>query len=138
MPIIRYASELELDHAVHFAMYMHKGQANAIPRWELVRRIYGEECVTAETQDDDNLYERSVRNSLERWRAKGHHFCNMGHGEGYYVANDREEYEAFKRYYLGAALRKLQVTSAMDEMADERWGRVPRKASPLQVGMFGG
>ena len=136
--LISYTSENELDHAVHFTMYMHKGKENAIPRWELVRRIYGEESVTAETQDDDNLYDRSVRASLERWRAQGHHFCNVGGGKGYYVADTREEYEEFKRYYLGAAYRKLQVTAVMGEMADTRWGRVPKKSSPLQVGMFGG
>jgi hypothetical protein len=59
-------------------------------------------------------------------------------GDGYYVANSRDEYEDFKKSYLSATYRKLEIASMMDVTADHRWGAKPKQTSPMQVGMFGG
>lgn len=133
-----YSSDVELDSQVRFVLNMHEGEANGIDRWSLVAKIFGDDAVTVPTQNDDNTYDRQVRNSVERLRAKGVFICNRGNSAGYYIAKTRDEYEQWKRYYLGAALRKLQVISTMDDKADQRWGKV-QKAQPVgQASMFGG
>ena len=110
--------------------------------WSVVVRDADEEparliSAALETmRNDENPYDRQVRDSIERHRAKGRHYCNVGDGKGYFIANTRQEFEQFKRYYLGAAVRKMQNMSAMDDTADERWGRMPRKTSPLQPSLL--
>jgi hypothetical protein len=131
-----YLDDAQLDSEVAWVLGMHKGKDNAIPRWRLVAQIFGEDAATEDMQNDDNPYDRQVRDSIERFRAKGMHYCNLGGGRGYFIASNREEYEEFKKYYGGAALRKLQIMSVMDESADERWGRVPRKTSHLQPSLL--
>lgn len=133
-----YTSDVELDGQVKFVLGMHQGEENGIDRWSLVGKIFGEDAVSLPTQNDDNTYDRQVRNSVERLRAKGNFICNRGNSSGYYIARTRDEYEQWKKYYLGAALRKLQVISTMDDKADMIWGK-PQKEAPVgQVSMFGG
>ena len=128
-----YTSDVELDREVAFVMYQHKGPANAIGRWELVALIFGD--AAAVIRDNDNQWDRKVREAIERNREKGNLFCNIGNG--YFVATSREEYEAFKKYYLGAAYRKLQITAVMDDAADGMWGMQPRETSKMQPSLFG-
>lgn len=132
-----YTSEIEFDRAVLYILNQHRGHGNAIPRWSLVERVFGPEAVAAPIRNNNNVYDRQVRDSIERWRATGQHICNLGDG-GYFMAASREEYEEFKRYYLGAAYRKLQITSAMDDAANRRWGLVPKVSDPKQAVLFGG
>jgi len=129
-----YENEIQLDAEVAFILRQHMGMNNAIPRWDLVARVFGESA--AVVRDNDNQYDRKVRESIERHREKGRHFCNVG--SGYFVATSREEYEQFKKYYLGAAYRKLQITAVMDDKADETWGMQPRQVSQMQPSLFGG
>lgn len=130
-----YSSDIELDHEVAFVMNMHKGFENAIGRWDLVRRIFGADAALSDTENDGNMYDRQVRDSLERCRSQGQHFCNLGNGKGYYVASTRAEYEKFKNYYIGAALRKLEVARMMDETADKRFGKVGKNVAAGQMFM---
>lgn len=132
-----YSSLDSLDNEVLFVLGMRKGEGRAIPRWELVVRIYGEDVVTEETRNDDNLYDRAVRKSIERLRQNGHHICNRGNGAGYYIADSREEYEKFKEYYLGPAYPKFQAVKVMDAEAERRWGKQPKPAPEGQVALFG-
>lgn len=131
-----YADDVALDQEVAFVMNMHRGKGNAVGRWDLVRSIFGLEAAAPGEENDGNLYDRHVRESLERWRSQGQHFCNVGNGRGYYVANTREEYEEFKAYYIGAALRKFQVMRMMDETADQRFGKVEKVQQNGQMALI--
>ncbi len=133
-----YSSDVELDGQVKYVLSLHEGEDNGIDRWSLVAKILVDDAVLLPTQNDDNTYDRQVRNSVERLRAKGNFICNRGNSSGYYIAKTREEYEQWKRYYLGAALRKLQVISTMDDKADQRWGKLQKSQAVGQVSMFGG
>jgi len=132
-----YKSDVELDRSVLFILQFRKGRQNAIRRWDLVEQVFGADAVAEPTRNNNNVYDRQVRESIERWRSQGQHICNVGDG-GYFMASTRPEYEDFKKYYLGAAYRKLQITSMMDATADQRWGHSPRQADPAQVPLFGG
>ncbi len=133
-----YTSDSDLDGYVKYVLGMHEGEDCGIDRWDLVVKVFGEDAAILPTQNDDNTYDRQVRNSVERLRARGVFICNRGNSAGYYLAKTREEYEAWKKYYLGAALRKLQVISTMDDQADLRWGKVQKEQPMGQVSMFGG
>lgn len=134
MPIKTYHSEKALDAQVLFLLYQHKGKDNAINRWQLVRSVFGDEAVPASAdQSDGNLYDRQVRERIERWRPQGHFICNRGDGKGYYIATSRPEYEEWKKYYLGPSYTKFTTTSRLDELADEKWGKVPKVADPLPL-----
>jgi hypothetical protein len=128
-----YASETSLDNAVIYFPNQHHGRDNAIARRELVRLVYGDEA--AENQDNNNMEDRHTRESIERWREKGMHICNMGNG--YFMAATRDEYEAFKKFYLGASFRKFDIIGGMDKAADEKWGRSPKSTPAGQGKLFG-
>ena len=133
-----YENDSELDGQVKFVLGMHEGADNGIDRWSLVGKIFGEDAITLPTQNDDNTFDRQVRNSVERLRARGIFICNRGNSAGYYIAKTRDEYEQWKKYYLGAALRKLQVISTMDDKADMRWGKTQKDQPVGQMSMLGG
>lgn len=130
---MNYQNEESLDNQVLFILNMHFGRENAIKRWDLVERVYGRPA--AAQRSDENPWDRNVRQSIERLRNSGQHICNRGNGNGYYMAESRDEYEEWKKYFLGAAYNKLVTISALDESADQRWGRVP-KPHPYQEPLF--
>jgi hypothetical protein len=87
-------------------------------------------------RNNNNVYDRQVRDCIERWRSQGQHICNSG--GGYFIADTREEYDAFIENYMSSAYRRFEIKSVMDVTADKRFGPRPKKVSPQQVGMFGG
>lgn len=129
----QYATIEGLDSAVIFQLQFHRGKVNAVPRWDLVRRLFGDDATTIAEMSDDNPYDRHVRKSIERLRKQGHHIGNDGSGNGYYICMNRAEYEAWKKYYLGSSYEKWIVVHATDESADQRWGKVPKTADPLPL-----
>jgi hypothetical protein len=130
-----YAGEVQLDREVMFLLMQHKGKENAIERWSLVALLYGEEAAAAPIRNNNNEYDRHMRESIERLRGEGKHICNVG--GGYYYAATRAEYNEFKRFYLRSVYRQLKITSTMDEAADTRWGKEPQEADPHQALLFG-
>lgn len=130
-----YENREGLDREVLFVLNFHKGEKNAVGRWELVRRVYGDEAVSEETMSDGNKYDRAVRMSIERLRHDGNHICNRGNGNGYYIADSRDEYKQFVRYYLGPSYPKFENVKAMDAAADARWGREPKQAPEEQMAL---
>ena len=74
-----YETLNQLDAEVLFVLMMHRGENNAIQRWSLIKRIYGDDVETDEI-DNNNLYDRAVRNSIQRLRESGQHICNRGNG----------------------------------------------------------
>jgi hypothetical protein len=134
--IREYSSTFSLDNEVLFVLMMHKGQNNPINRWTLVRKIYGEEAVSEETENDKNLYDRSVRSSINRLRKAGEFICSKSNGKGYYYATSREEYKDFVRSYLGNDYDKFENVRAMDAKADLVWGPEPKPTPIGQAAMF--
>lgn len=134
--IREYTSIEMLDSEVKFVLSYRVGQDNPIGRWDLVKRIYGDEAVTEETKNDSNPYDRAVRNSIQRLRKKGNRICSKSNGKGYYVAKTRDEYKDFKASYLGTNYEKFEIVSAMDAGADEEWGPEPKEPKPTPEGQM--
>ncbi|HEX2994758.1 MAG TPA: hypothetical protein VHP14_08040 [Anaerolineales bacterium] len=120
MPIRDYPkSDTQLDRDVLVWLKHHVGKQNAIGRWELVQRIFGEEA--ARVQSDENQYDRQIRDAVVRLRRSGLLICDMGDGRGRYVAATLEEYQAFRKYYGAGAFDRLTTIREMDNAAKEAW-----------------
>ena len=68
-------SEQQLDAEVLFQLKQHRGRNNPIGRWQLVAKIYGPEAM--HPQNDDNMADRQIRESVERLRKSGALICDM-------------------------------------------------------------
>ena len=112
-------SDQQLDGHVMQAFTRHIGKQNPIGRWELVAWIFG--AAAAVSQDDNNVYDRQIRESIARLRKAGALICNMGDGRGMYVASSQDEYNEFRQYYGSAAFEKLEIIRAMDLAANEQF-----------------
>jgi len=66
--------------------------------------------------------DRQVRKAIENLREQGVLICNLLDGEGYFMADTLEEYQAFRAQYGSYAFTMLEKIKAMDRAADERWG----------------
>ncbi len=120
----------ELDKSLVFFMRQHVGRANAIDRWTLVAKIFGEGAAHPFT--DDNLYDRAIREAVSRLRMSGIFICDMSDGSGRFLAADRAEYLAFRNSYVKPLISRAEVIRAMDKFADEAW---PNEAQPALFDM---
>jgi hypothetical protein len=107
-------TDSQLDYEVAGILQFHRGRQNPIDRWELVRRIFGNSA--DEPQTDDNLYDRRIRESVERQRPTLL-ICDMGDGRGRYLATSWKEYVEFHRHYLKRAWPLIKTGNAMLETA---------------------
>jgi len=129
-------NQIQLENEVLFIINMHQGEQNPIDRWTFAKKVYGDDAVTDETKNDNNPYDRSVRDMLEFLRVKREMLiCNLGDGRGYYLARTREEYKRWKKYYLGASITKYTVVSVTDKVADRKFGPEPKPAPEGQAVM---
>ncbi len=124
-----YLSRDALDHEMLYVLMQHVGEEHGILRSRLVERIF--DVVVRFVRDPDtDASDRSVRHSIERLRHQGHMICNMGNGEGYYLAATVEEYQRFRAMYGAHAVPILEAIREMDKTAAERW------PNPLQPRML--
>lgn len=114
----------QLDSEVLFQLKQHRGSKHPIGRWELVAKIYGP--VSPQAQNDNNPHDRHIRQAVERLRKRGVLICDMGNGQGRYLAESLEEYQAFRLKYSSRAYEILETLREMDKAADTAWG------NPLQ------
>lgn len=128
--IKEYANEVALDQFVIYVLGHHRGREQSIGRWELVARVYGDESAEESVRNNNNRWDRAVRESIERWRSQGQHVCSQG--GGYYLAKTREEYDTWVETYVKPARRLYSNKEMMDQTADKQWGRKP-KADPLPM-----
>lgn len=112
-------TDAELDREVLFVMNMHRGQENAVSRWELVEKVFGRDA--ALVRSDGNTYDRQLRQSISRLRMRGHIICNLGEGSGYFLATTPEEYQAFRSYFGAHAFPIMETIRELDKAAEEKW-----------------
>lgn len=124
-----FRSKAELDHWVLYQLMQHVGAANAVLRAELVRAVFDVDLVRHDVQRDP--LDRQVRESIERMRHQGALVCNLGSGDGYFMAATLEEYQAFRAMYGSHAFPILDAIREMDRAAEQQWD-----ASPLQPRMI--
>lgn len=112
-------TDSELDYALRRLMELHQGRENAIERWELVRRLFGEGSDLP--RDDGNVQDRQVRAAVQRLRHGGMMILDMNDGRGRFVAQSAEEYHEFRTKYLQPLRSRAELIRAMDRHAKEKW-----------------
>ena len=124
----QFTSE-QLDREVYYLLRYHEGKENAIGRWIMVEKIYGEP-VPDQFQNDDNPHDREIRFSVGRLRAQGHLICDLGDGHGRYMAANEQEFWELYNYYLKPIRSRSAVLCAMKKAAAHKWPNV------LQMSLF--
>lgn len=122
-------TDSELDASVLFFLKQHSGKEHPIGRWEIVTKIFGIEA--ALEHNDSNYADRQVRDSVERLRNAGALICDMGNGEGRFMASTLDEYQAFRAKYGSMAFKIIATLSEMDKAAAQAFD-----ANPLQPRMI--
>jgi hypothetical protein len=125
-----YAAQIEilpagLERIVARTLSHAEGQSKAIMRdyfLELVHQVPGLEDVS----------DRQLRKAIENLRGQGMLICNLANGDGYYLAGNEAEYQAFRGKYGSYAFTILDKIRAMDVAAEQRWG----KPTAVQPGLF--
>lgn len=114
----KYTDE-QLDREVLFLLKLHTGKHNPVGRWEMVIRIYGDDAILPQT--NDNMADRQIRESIARLRTSGVLVCDMGDGSGRFLAMSLDEYQAFRLKYGGRAYEVLETLREMDKAARQIW-----------------
>ncbi len=105
-----------LDRAVLRALSFHVGREKAIGRDDLV-----EACGRVGFKST----ERQVRETIKQLRREGHLICSAPSiNGGYWLANNRLEYNAFRKTEYRAKILDMEETlKAMDASADSQFGQ---------------
>ena len=111
-----HISDHDLDKAVFHTLSMRVGKGNAIERWTLVNHIFGV-SVPAALQNDDNSYDRMIRAAVSRLRAQGHLICDLGNGNGRYMAANEAEFWEMYSGYVKPIVTRAQIARAMKKSA---------------------
>lgn len=124
----RMLTDEQLDKDVLYIIGKHRGNDNAISRWDLCLQVFGEAAVL--DRNDLNTYDRQVRRSIERLRRQGHLICNLGAGDGYFLAVNNDEYLRFRTVYGSHAFPIMETIREMDKAAGKEW------PNPLQPSLM--
>lgn len=108
-------TETELDERLMRLMQMHRGKQNAIERWELVRKVFGAGADIP--RNDDNVYDREIRKSVNRLRSHGKFILDLGDGRGRFLSTSKAEYLAFRTSFVKPIKARADVIRAMDKYA---------------------
>lgn len=115
----RFASNEELDKEVLYILNQHVGQENAIDRWDLVAKLFG--AVAIHLRNDSNREDREIRESVSRLRTQGKLICDLGNGQGRYMAATKAEFWAMYRRYEKPIETGKKTLKAMMDAAEEKW-----------------
>lgn len=124
----RYLTDKQLDRELLYVVRMHRGQDNAIGRWDLCIKLFGEDAVFS--RSDTNTYDRNIRRCVERLRRRGYIICNLGNGDGYFLAVTKEDYQRFRAAYGAHAFPIMETIREMDKAAERQW------PNPLQPSLM--
>ncbi len=129
MPKQSLITDDELDANVEFFINRHAGEPNKIDRWEMVEKIFN--CIVpAHERNDDHPQDREIRNSVRRLRNRGVLICDMGDGDGRWLANSWDEFIRFYSYFIKPISAKAQTARAMLRSAKQKF------PSGLQPSLF--
>lgn len=117
---LEVVSETQLDRDVLYVLQFHVGKGNAIERWDLVERITGE-FVPEAFRNDDNPDDRKIRMAVSRLRAEGHLICDLGNGNGRYIAANEKEFWELYNYYVKPIKVRAEIARAMKQAAARKW-----------------
>ena len=118
--MIEKMSDTELDHALLYVLRQHVGKENAISRWDMVEIIYGQH-VPEPFRNDKNDLDRSIRYAVSRLRIEGHFICDMGNGDGRYLAKDEKEFWTFYSFFISPIESRVTAAKAMKKAAIKKW-----------------
>lgn len=110
----------ELDRTVLHVLLRHQGKSNRIGRWELVEQVFGAPVPT-EQQNDDNIEDRQIRYAVGRLREQGHLICDLGDGDGRWMAATADEFWEFYGYYIKPIKARANVARALKKAAQARF-----------------
>lgn len=120
MHIPSQLTDHDVEEKLKRILAAHVGRARAIPRWELVVECFGPGADIPRT--DDNPYDRTVREGVERLRIDhGWFVLDMNDGRGRFLAESADEYWAFRKSYLKPLQARAKVVRAMDGHAKQKW-----------------
>ena len=105
----------QLDEILKKLFQLHQGKTNAIKRWDLVVKVFGEGSDIPRT--DANGYDRQIRDSVERLRNHGVLILNLNDGRGRYLCASEAEYHEFRGTYLKQVQSIAAVLRVMDKQA---------------------
>lgn len=105
----------QLDEILKKLFQLHQGKTNAIKRWDLVIKVFGEGSDIPRT--DANGYDRQIRDSVERLRNHGVLILNLNDGRGRYLAANEGEYLEFRNVYVKQVKSIAAVLRTMDKQA---------------------
>lgn len=109
----------ELDRGLITILNQHVGKRQAINRWDLVEKIFGR--VPQHLQHDDNIDDRQIRYAVSRLREEGNLICDLGNGNGRYLAANEGEFWELYAYYKKPIEARARVLRAMEKAAEEKW-----------------
>ena len=105
----------QLDEILKKLFQLHQGKTNAIKRWDLVIKVFGEGSDIPRT--DANGCDRQIRDSVERLRNHGVLILNLNDGRGRYLAANEAEYMEFRNVYVKQVKSIAAVLRTMDKQA---------------------
>lgn len=131
----KYTDE-QLDREVAFLLRSHRGKENAVNRWEMVEYLFG--VGSSYPRNDSNYADRRVRESIERLR-QSMLICDLGDGNGRYLADTYAEYVEFRAKYVSRAFPIMQTAAAMDKVAREAFTAeyLEHERDQMQPSLFG-
>lgn len=113
----------QLDKFLLYVLGQHIGKETAIDRWTLVETVFGEH-VPAFLRNDDHPQDRDIRYSVSRLRKQGHLICDLGNGDGRYIAANEAEFWELYTYYVKPIKARAEVARAMKRAAEQKWPNV--------------
>jgi hypothetical protein len=109
----------ELDKRIERILCDHQGKERSVRRWDLVVEIFGAGFDLP--RNDTNVYDRRVRESVERLRNHGWLILNLNDGRGRYLCATEEEYWEFRMKYVQQVKSIAAVIRCMDSAARRKY-----------------
>ena len=104
-----------LDKLILELLMWRRGENNAIARGELLAACQGKQACG----------DSQLRLAIQSLRAQGNLICNNMNGDGYYLPENKEEYDRFIVQYVSKAATVMEIAKRMNKTAASRWDYNP-------------
>jgi hypothetical protein len=112
----------KLDEMVLYFLSRHVGEQNKIDRWTLAERVYGV-SIPAIERNDKNSFDRNVRESVSRLRNRGELICDVGNGQGRWMAANIDEFWKFYAYFVSPISAKAYTARVLKKAALQKFNQ---------------